>query len=185
MKEIIGGQKPATFECPNCDSTNVDTQMVRTKFKYGTGNKAVELEAVVPVRKCNDCGFEYTDSEAEDLRHAAICNHLEVMTPAEVVAIRKQYGLSRADFAQATRIGEASLSRWETGEIIQNAAYDDYLHLLSFPENMSRLEKRHRAQQYRQQGNVLQFRPRFKGKALSETVVAVKEKEAAAFLLRK
>jgi putative zinc finger/helix-turn-helix YgiT family protein len=185
MKETAVELNLHTYECPNCDSNNIDTQMSPIKFKYGTGNKALELEVLVPVRKCNNCGFEYVDSEAEDLKHAAICHHLKVMAPAEVEAIRKQYELSRAQFAQATRIGEASLSRWETGELIQNAAYDDYLYLLQFPENMDRLEKRHTAQQRKQQGNVLPFRPGFKGRVLSEAVVAAKSIEARAFQLRK
>jgi putative zinc finger/helix-turn-helix YgiT family protein len=185
MKEVAVDLNQNIFECPNCDSVNVNTQMTPTKFKYGTGNKAVELEVLVPVRKCIDCGFEYVDAEAEDLKHAAICCHLNVMTPTEVEAIRKQYEFSRAQFAQVTRIGEASLSRWETGELIQNAAYDDYLYLLHFPENMDRIEKRHTAQQRKQQGNVLTFRLGFRSRILSEPVIAAKAIEARAFQLRK
>lgn len=185
MKEITVDLNPNVFECPNCDSIDVDTQMIPYKFKYGTGNKAVELEAIVPVRKCNNCGFEYVDSEAEDLKHIAICRHLKVMTPAEVEAIRKQYEFSRAQFALVTRIGEASLSRWETGELIQNAAYDDYLYLLQFPENMDRLEKRRAEQQRKQQGNVIPFPPVFRSRILSGAVIAAKAIEARAFQLRK
>jgi DNA-binding transcriptional regulator YiaG len=177
--------KPRVFECPNCDSNNVDTRMVLTKFNYGSGNKAVELEALVPLRKCNNCRFEYRDLEAEDLRHEAICHYLKVMTPAEVVAIRKEYKLTRAEFAQRSRIGEASLARWETGELIQNAAYDDYLYLLRFPENIERLEKRHQGQPVQEQRKVIPFPSRFKGRALDEAAIAAKEPEVEAFRLRK
>jgi putative zinc finger/helix-turn-helix YgiT family protein len=185
MKENTGASKPTNLECPNCDSTNVGTRMTLTKFNYGSGNRAVELETQIPFRKCNNCGFEYTDSEAEDLRHEAICRFLGVMTPAEVVGVRKQYELTRAEFAQKSRIGEASLARWETGELIQNAAYDDYLYLLSFPENIERLNDRRKGQPRKEQGKVLQFSRKFKGRGLDEAAAAAKEAEAEAFRLRK
>ncbi|MGO9274786.1 MAG: type II TA system antitoxin MqsA family protein [Terriglobia bacterium] len=129
-------------ECPNCGSTHVETRTLPDRFQYGSAPKAVELEALVPFRKCADCGFEFTDSDAEDARHEAVCRHLGVMTPSEVRALREEYGLTRAEFAERTRIGEASLARWETGLLIQNRANDNYLYLLRFSESWKRLEDR-------------------------------------------
>ena len=62
-----------------------------------------------------------------------------LLSPEEIKAIRKHLGLSRAEFARLTRIGEASLARWETGHIVQNAAMDNYLRLLSYEENVKRI----------------------------------------------
>jgi DNA-binding transcriptional regulator YiaG len=65
------------------------------------------------------------------------------MTPAEVRAVRQKAGsLSRAEFARITRLGEATIGRWERGELIQNAANDQLLYLLTFPENVVRLRDR-------------------------------------------
>ena len=50
--------------------------------------------------------------------------------------------MSRAVFSRLTRIGEASLGRWENGLLIQNLAYDHLLYLLTFPENLERLKFR-------------------------------------------
>lgn len=130
------------FECPECNSTNVKTEYVIEKFKHGVAKKFVELEANIPLRKCQDCGFEYTDFEAEDVQHEAICHYLGVMTPNEIIALRKSYGLTRAQFAELTQIGEASLARWETGEFIQNAAYDNYLRLLYSSKNIELLRNK-------------------------------------------
>jgi len=58
------------------------------------------------------------------------------------VALRKRYNLTRAEFASLTRFGEASLARWETGQLIQNAANDQLLYLLSIESNVERLQKR-------------------------------------------
>src|SRR5207249_3572020 len=106
-------------ECPNCGERGIETRFVRDAFKYGSGPKAVTLEAMIPFRRCPKCEFEYTDGEAEDLRHEAVCRHLNVMTPTEVVEIRKSHRLNREQFATKTRIGEASLARWESGQVIQ------------------------------------------------------------------
>src|ERR1044071_6376868 len=107
MREIRVQSKPNECECLNCGSNHVATRMVTESFQYGSGAKAAELQVSIPVRQCGECGFEYTDSEADDLRHETVCRYLGVMTPAEVVALRKRYKLTRAEFAEHTRIGEA------------------------------------------------------------------------------
>lgn len=172
------------FECPNCGSMRIETRNITDKFQYGSGAKTASLEALVPFRRCADCEFEFTDSEAEDIRHKTICRHLGVMMPAEIVALRKKYGLTRAEFAEKTRIGEASLARWETGELIQNLANDGYMYLLSFPENLKRLEHRYKAQQASigaikstEDGWMAKFR------SLVNDIIPEKRQEADAFQL--
>ena len=180
MKRNSVELKMRAFECPNCGSSQVETQMTRDRFAFGTGARAVMLEVLLPFRKCVDCEFQYTDSEAEDIRHETVCRHLSVMTPAEVVSLRKKYGLTRAEFAEKTRLGEASLARWETGELIQTLANDNYMHLLSFEENMERLERRHRAPS-ESRGFLVSLVERFK--SFDEPTAIFKRREAAVFQL--
>ena len=117
--------------CPNCESPNVVIDQRDDRFMYGVGEHATELTASVPVHICTSCGFEYTDDVGERLRHEAVCAYLGILTPAEIVAIRDSYNRSRRQFANMTRIGLASLARWETGEGLQNPAMDSYLRLIS------------------------------------------------------
>jgi hypothetical protein len=172
----------ADFECPNCGSNRVETRTVRDRFQYGTGPKAVELAVSVPFRRCAECGFEYTDSDAEDLRHEAVCHHLGLLAPVEILALRNSYGLTRADFAEHTRIGEASLSRWETGQLIQNPGNDSYLFLLMFPDNWQRLKERfhERPAINKEHTNVMEMPHRFRN--LDPNTVEVKRKAACGFL---
>jgi putative zinc finger/helix-turn-helix YgiT family protein len=129
--------------CPSCGHGTVQTTHIEHKFPYGDGDHRVELSATLPLRRCLECGVEFFDSVAEDLQHEAVCRHLGVMTPAEVRAVRQKAGsLSRAEFARITRLGEATIGRWERGELIQNAANDQLLYLLTFPENVVRLRDR-------------------------------------------
>jgi len=46
------------------------------KFLYGVQNP-VELEAVVTLWTCEDCGDSYTDGDAEDIRQAAVDVYLQ------------------------------------------------------------------------------------------------------------
>lgn len=140
--DFLEGTEGAKAQCPSCDGHNVTTTLEEQRFTYGTGERAVELKVHVPVRHCADCDIDFTDGFAETLRHAAVCEHLGVMTPDEVSSVRKAYGLSRAEFARITKIGEASIARWENATLIQNGAYDQLLFLLTYPENFERLRKR-------------------------------------------
>src|SRR6266540_2967640 len=106
-------------QCPQCGQHTVETRTEHDMFRYGTGDAAVDLNALVPVHRCTSCGFEYTDAAAEEARHEAVCRHLGILNPRQVIGIRKFYGLTRAEFAAVTRFGEASLARWETGAITQ------------------------------------------------------------------
>ncbi|HUY34579.1 MAG TPA: type II TA system antitoxin MqsA family protein [Pirellulales bacterium] len=128
--------------CSRCGEVGIETRIVEDNFQYGVGDEAVSLRVEVPLRICAKCGFEFLDDEAEDIRHVAVCRHLGVMTPTEIQRLRDRLQLTEAEFARITRLGPATVSRWERGASVQNAAYDQYLYLLSFPENVERLKSR-------------------------------------------
>lgn len=136
-----GGARGSAEPCGLCGSDEVDSSLVTEEFVYGVGADAVTLSARIPVRKCAACGFEYSDADAEDARHEAVCRHLGVLTPNDIIAIRQANGLTRAEFALLTHLGEATIARWERGALIQNVAYDRYLRLLQAPQGMSMLRR--------------------------------------------
>ena len=118
--------------CEMCGTPGLKTELVRDPFIYGAGDDGVELVVDIPVRTCSSCG-PYTDDEAEDIRHDEVCRHLGVLTPTEIRDLRAKYGLSRAELARISGLGESSIARWETREIIQNVANDRHLRLLQDP----------------------------------------------------
>ncbi len=129
--------------CPACESDRLKTAVGPYVFKYGAEESAVRLTAMVPITTCLSCGTEFLGHEAEEGIHDSVCRHLNVLTPREITALREQYKLSRADFAAITQLGEATIGRWERGQLIQNAAYDEFLRLLTVSENFRRLRQRH------------------------------------------
>ena len=137
MKEKNELRTPAEIipaeECPRCRAPNPEYAIEEQRFNYGEGEEAVELVARVPIRHCSNCGLEYFGEEAEAARHAAVCEHLNVLTPRQIRSLRMAYDLSRSDFARLTRLGEATIARWERGALIQSASNDRFLRLLQNP----------------------------------------------------
>jgi len=74
---VRGKYAGKTLQCPDCGSHVVDTHHVANPFQYGSGPKAVMLPAIIPYRKCVTCGFQWTDSDAEAVREAAINEYLK------------------------------------------------------------------------------------------------------------
>jgi DNA-binding transcriptional regulator YiaG len=130
-QDIERGEEIAQLQCPNCDSTDVENRTTIDRFQYGIGENAVELTANIPIGHCRACDLEYSGDDAERIRHDAICAHLQLLPPHRIVEVRGSYGVSRAKFAEISRIGMATLARWENGEILQNAAMDMYMRLLA------------------------------------------------------
>lgn len=128
--------------CPACDSQRVTEEFTSETFQYGSGNDAIALSVRVPLCRCTECGLNYTDERAEKIKHSAVCRHLRILEPEQIVAIRERYRMSQQAFAALSRIGRASLARWESGAVFQNASIDSLLYLLGFPENLSRLSDR-------------------------------------------
>ena len=128
--------------CPLCGNAGITTSWNPHAFNYGSGESMVELTVDVPVRQCEACDFKYLDDEAERLKHEAVCRHLGVLPPGEILRIRKRFGMTQSEFARVSGLGVASLNRWENGLTIQTHGYDRYLRLLeTHPSYIRKIEK--------------------------------------------
>src|ERR1700676_566285 len=140
---LSGLQYDPAYECPGCGQFGIYTKEIERHFPYGEAPATTMLVARVPLRSCKNCSAEFFDEEADERQHAAICRHRRLMTPAEIQTLRETTcGLSRAHFCELTKLGIATVARWERGELVQNAAYDQLLYLMHFPENVDRLRTR-------------------------------------------
>ncbi len=164
--------------CPNCGSAAVHSEEREHRFPYGCDGGEVELKAIMRVRVCRDCGLSFMDRAGEEACHDAICRYLGVLTPSQIRALRKMYHLNQAKFGEVTGLGQATVSRWERGIVVQNKAYDNYLFLLGFDENLRRIRER----QYRAGNDQSQSssKPVFRNLSMTRTLL-VRQK---AFRLR-
>jgi putative zinc finger/helix-turn-helix YgiT family protein len=180
MTEIRPSAATSVVACPVCASEAIETRNETIDFPYGVGANAVTLQCEVPVHQCRNCGSEFEAEASERIRDQTIRAHLKQMTAREIRQVRESIQLSRRQFAEISRIGAASLARWETGELIPNAAYDHYLYLLSFVDNVTRL--RARVEGFTLNSVTLQIgAPRFNGRALDSAKVMQLQDSARTF----
>jgi putative zinc finger/helix-turn-helix YgiT family protein len=184
MTRSVNMEPRQDFEisCPSCGSLDVSTEMHPHTFEYLDGTHTVDVTAVVPYRTCKTCDFQFTDEAAEDARHEAVCTALGLLTPKEIRSIRERYGVSRERFAEITRIGNATIGRWERGALLQNAANDQYLRLISRPEVFALLSRPSGAPDVQPTGDVtaLSLKERFRSVREPRRAKA----DASVFMLR-
>ena len=146
--------------CPQCEVNRVSTEIHEQEYVYGTGESTVRLKVKIPVHTCNQCELQFTDWEAEEIKHNALCEHFGVLNPTQIRQLRKKHDMSRSAFAQLTGLGEASLNRWEKGINIQNIAHDRFLRLLDDTTILNQLRQAVSYIEARRQGipdNIIPF----------------------------
>ncbi len=84
--------------------------------------------------KCDLCGEEELDLEsAEALQEAAHSEYRKrhgLLEPEEIREIRERYLVSQQEFEQVIGSGKTTVSRWETGAIMQPSVADTLLRVL-------------------------------------------------------
>ncbi len=81
------------------------------------------------VPQCAQCGAISIDDEADQQISAAFRRHARLLPPEEIRSGREQLGRTQKEFASLLGVGEATVSRWETGAQIQQRAMDRFLRL--------------------------------------------------------
>ena len=79
------------------------------------------------VSQCSNCLAISIDDEADRQISAAFRREARLLTPEEIRQGRDKLGLTQKQFANLLGVGEATISRWETGAQIQQRAMDRFL----------------------------------------------------------
>ena len=130
LREIDGPEA-----CSMCETPGLKTELVRNPFICGVGDDAAELVVDIPVHTCSRCQRSYTGKAAGIIEHEAVCRHLGLLTPSEIKDIRtSRDNMSQAAFAELTGLGEATIARWERGDVMQNRGNDRFLRMVQRDE---------------------------------------------------
>lgn len=86
----------------------------------------VEMPAL-SVPQCGNCKAISIDDEADQQISAAFRREARLLAPEEIRQGRETLGLTQKQFANLLGVGEATVSRWETGAQIQQRAMDRFL----------------------------------------------------------
>lgn len=137
----MSSRPPQGCLCPQCEDEQAFSSIQEEEYIYGRGESAVRFWVKIPVYTCNKCKFQFTDWEAAEIKHNALCRHFGVLTPSEIKHIHKNNKMNRSEFAQITGIGEVSLKKWEKGINIQSISHDRFLRILSNPTVLQNLKQ--------------------------------------------
>jgi putative zinc finger/helix-turn-helix YgiT family protein len=129
------------FECGN--GTLIPAIVHLTSDRHGE-SFTVEVAGL----KCNQCGFETVDSEQSAEFTRLVSDEYRVkhglLTSAEIRARRLQLRMTQQQFSDHLGAGVASVKRWESGQIQENAM-DQLIRLKTDPtaarENLKKLEQ--------------------------------------------
>lgn len=84
--------------------------------------------------ECASCGeVEYSSKAAKEFSKKLLSKYAEIhglMSPEEIRALRKRHNLSQSDFEKVLGVKTPTVSRWETGKVLQSKLADNYLRVL-------------------------------------------------------
>ena len=121
------------MDCPLCDKTHEVEERKRFTTITLKGDKVTYEERFYFCANADDEENEFetgsmTNENLLNARNAYRVKH-GLLTSDEIVAIRESYGLSQVDLARLLGWGEATISRYES-KAIQDEAYDTMLRLI-------------------------------------------------------
>jgi putative zinc finger/helix-turn-helix YgiT family protein len=79
------------------------------------------------IPKCEACGELVFSNRVDDLITQAFRAHLRLLSDEQIRIARKRLGLSQKELAERLGMAEATISRWETGALLQSRAMDNLL----------------------------------------------------------
>jgi len=129
--------------CPSCG-----TLMKPSKKALGFPVNGEELKVPgVQHLRCPSCGEALIGLEAaRKIRVRAIEAYRKkfaLLSAREILELREALGLPQKAMAQILRLGETTISRWESGQKVQTAALDALLRLVrDVPGNLDYLKQR-------------------------------------------
>lgn len=128
------------MECPLCDKVHELEERKRTTTTIIKGEEVTYEERFYFCANADEDEneFETTDMLNENLLNARNAYRIKkgMLTSDEIVEIRNSYGLSQVDLAKLLGWGEATISRYES-KAIQDDAYDTMLRLIKYNSLMA------------------------------------------------
>jgi putative zinc finger/helix-turn-helix YgiT family protein len=114
--------------CGKCGHKTMQVATVPYTITIDHDGRAYRVEIpALTVPQCGSCKAISIDDEADQQISAAFRAEARLLTPGEIRLGREKLGLTQKQFANLLGVGEATVSRWETGAQIQQRALDRFL----------------------------------------------------------
>jgi putative zinc finger/helix-turn-helix YgiT family protein len=141
-KSKSAAPKSRAFMCPTCGSA---MKPARGALPVLVNGEEVRVPRVEHLR-CPSCKEMVVSLEAArrqtESAFASYRQRHDLLTAAEIRALRQRFELTQADLAHLLRLGLNTVSRWEAGRNVQTGAMDVLLRLLrDVPGSLEYLRK--------------------------------------------
>jgi putative zinc finger/helix-turn-helix YgiT family protein len=113
--------------CPNCEEYR-GTKIVERRETYDVRGRKITV--TVEDEVCKACGegigSDEHDQKVLDTLHAEYRRQVGMLTPEQIMAIRRRYRLSQRSFAALLGMSEATINRYENGAL-QEHTHDNLI----------------------------------------------------------
>lgn len=136
--------KPFPWRCPNCGQRAVQPATVDhvARIRYEGKLHHVRVPQLECTR-CEACGERFFGARSDEQIAAALRAQLGLLSPEQIRAERKRLDLTQKELAEALGVAPETISRWESGLMIQSRAMDRFLRVLfNFPRVRTWLRRR-------------------------------------------
>ena len=115
------------MKCYECGSEFVDSTEPITDTIKGLSVTVYDMHHL----KCESCGEVCLPADAAKAFSRAFFDEKRrvegLLSPDEIKAARKEYGLSQAEFEAVLGVSSPTVSRWETGKSVQTKTADNLI----------------------------------------------------------
>jgi transcriptional regulator with XRE-family HTH domain len=128
IENVPYAPRPFPWRCLQCGKDEVRPATVRYETKVKHHGKMHEV--CVPelsVLQCAHCGEFLFGSDADEQIARALRTKVGLLQPDEIVSKRNKRGWTQAKLAEAMSSAVATVSRWESGTLIQSVRSDKHL----------------------------------------------------------
>jgi putative zinc finger/helix-turn-helix YgiT family protein len=134
--------KPFPWKCGTCRNRGLQPVVLDYAAEIGHDGRAYQVTVpALSVLRCEQCGAIVLNEEADRRISEALRTAAGLLSPEEIRRGREKLGLTQKQLANHLQVGEATLSRWETGGQIQQRSMDRLLRLyFQVPEARQFLE---------------------------------------------
>jgi len=139
-KPPVGRDRPFPWRCVECRAKEVfpePTDYICTRKHDGRDYEIHIPDLEIPT--CRECGEQLFTVAIDDRIVAALRARVGLLTPQQMHKGRSQLGMTQQELADQLGVAKETISRWETGGMIQSRAMDNLLRLFFESEEVRRL----------------------------------------------
>jgi putative zinc finger/helix-turn-helix YgiT family protein len=136
----VGHDRPFPWRCFECRAKEVFPKATdyTTTAKHDGRVYTIRIPDL-EIPTCRKCGAQTFSVGDDDRIRAALRAQIGLLTPEEIHKHRGQLEMTQQELADQVGIAKETVSRWETGGMIQSRAMDNLLRLFFESEEVRRL----------------------------------------------